>query len=126
MITKKLETRLIELCSTVGLKQKHAAAVLKGAKVLAYGTNKNKTHTANLAWGKNPAAIFIHAEVDAIVRAINLYGEEAVKGCTLVVCRLSKNQQLANSCPCAGCAKAIKELDLKVLYSINGGWAIGP
>lgn len=125
MISKKLEQRLRELCETVQFRSRHSAAVVRSGKVLAYGVNRDKTHTANLDWGKNPDAIYLHAEIDAIVRAINRRGEEVVKGSTLVVCRLTRDGQLSNSCPCDGCKKAIKDLDLTVIHSTLGGWTNG-
>jgi tRNA(Arg) A34 adenosine deaminase TadA len=46
-----------------------AAAILYKNKIVSIGRNQYKTHPIMLRFCKNPEAIYLHAEVDAINRA---------------------------------------------------------
>lgn len=95
---------------------KHACAIVHKNKLLAVGTNKLKTHPIMLKYGKNEKAIFLHAEMDAIVRVINLHGADILSECDLYVMRLTQGNKVGNSKPCSGCQRAIEAFNIKKVY----------
>lgn len=94
---------------------RHASAITYKKKVLAVGRNSYKTHPIMLTYGRNEESLYLHAEIDAIVKTINLHGSEILKECTLWVLRINKKGELASSCPCLGCRKAIDAFGIKNL-----------
>jgi len=122
MISKKIEAELIYRCSQVDFKSRHCAAIFKGNSVTAYGVNRDKTHPLCYYYGKNPEAIYLHAELDAIVKTLNRHGPSRLMGATIAVCRTTKDGKFANSKPCKGCQRAIDAFGLKVVYTTKEGW----
>ena len=106
-------------------RSKHAAVLSYKGKVLATGVNKLKTHPLMLRYNKHPDCRNLHAEIDCIIRAINLYGTELLRECTLYVARTRKDGTTASSKPCEGCARAIKAFGIKrTYYTTKEGWTI--
>lgn len=95
---------------------RHAAAIVYKKRVLSIGHNKRKTHPIELRWQKKPGAIFLHAEKDAIIKAMNRYGDQILQDCTLYVIRVMKNGDLGCSKPCESCQNFINSLDIKRIY----------
>lgn len=95
---------------------RHAAAIVHKKRVVSTGTNRKKTHPLMLEYGRNDKSIFLHAEIDAIVKAINMHGVEFLKDCSLYVLRISKDEKLMPSKPCKGCQRAIKAFGIKNVY----------
>jgi deoxycytidylate deaminase len=59
---------------------------------------------------------FLHAEVDAIIKAINQWGQD-LSGTQLFVLRVtSKGGNVANSKPCAGCQKYIEASGISEIF----------
>ena len=96
----------------------HAAAVVYKGRILAVGLNKRKTHPTMKKFQKNhrPNRIYLHAEVDAIIRTINLHGEEILKSSDLYVLRTTKSGKIGTSEPCNGCRDTINFYQLKHVY----------
>jgi tRNA(Arg) A34 adenosine deaminase TadA len=92
---------------------KHAAAIVCNGIVLSYGVNKLKTHPIMKLYGKNEHSVFLHAEIDAIVRCINNHGDAILKDCSLYITRTTKGGKVAGSKPCEGCQKAIEAFKIK-------------
>lgn len=72
-----------------------------------FGFNSRKSHPLQKLYGLNEHKIFLHAEIDCIIRAsrlkyINL--QEAY----MDILRWTKNDKPAPSFPCDGCFRAIK------------------
>lgn len=91
----------------------HAAAITYKGKIISIGRNQLKTHPIMKKYGKNDKAIFLHAEIDAILRAAREVGPEFLSKCTLYVLRVTKGGVVSNSCPCSGCARFIKDMNIK-------------
>jgi hypothetical protein len=123
MPSKKIEQELKRLCEAVDFRSRHSAAIFKGNTPLAYGVNRDKTHPLCSYYGKNPEAIYLHAELDAIVKVLNTRGPKALAGATIAVCRVTRDGNFAASKPCEGCERAIKAFGLKVQYTTREGWA---
>lgn len=92
---------------------RHSAAIVLKGQIISIGHNKYKTHPIMLKYGKNDKSIYLHAEIDAIVKAINNHGVEVLKKCHLYVLRINKMGQIDKSCPCSGCQRAIEAFQIK-------------
>ena len=112
----KLLHEIADNATTSVRSSRHAAAICYKGAVLSYGVNSYKTHPMMLLYGKNEESIFLHAEIDALVRAISGYGADLLKDCSLYVLRLNKKGEVAPSCPCSGCQKAIEAFQIKKVY----------
>lgn len=98
-----------------------AMIIHKGYQPISIGTNKDKTHPFQARFGKNQHSIFIHAETDAICRALKSIDQSDLKKCTLYVCRTKKNGEWGVAKPCEGCWNAINEFEIgRVVWSLNG------
>lgn len=88
------------------------AAVLKTKDGKTHvGFNSKKTHPLAKRFGRNSQAICLHAEVDAIRKAIRS-GSETF-GSSLYVARILKNGTPAMAKPCPGCQRAIIAFGIK-------------
>jgi tRNA(Arg) A34 adenosine deaminase TadA len=81
----------------------HAAAIVYKKKILAIGHSRKKTHPIMATVQPIKGRVFLHAEIDASIRAMNQYGAEILSKCDLYVLRTTKSGEIGNSCPCEGC-----------------------
>jgi len=95
---------------------RHAAAIIYKKKVLAIGNNKLKTHPIMLDYQTDKTKIYLHAEIDAIVKTINAHGSNILKRCDLYVMRLTGGGNVGLSKPCKGCQKAIVAFGIKRVF----------
>lgn len=99
-------------------RNKHVAGIAYKSSLIAIGWNHKKTHSLSLRFRKNPDAIFIHAELDAIKNFLKTHNSYNLTASTLYVISYRFDGDLRNSRPCEGCAKAIAAFDIKrVVYS---------
>lgn len=100
------------------------AAILSNGRQSFYGLNKYKTHPLQSKFGSNPECIYLHAELDAIIRAINFRARyEGKRYLSLDICDLSdfdmyiarvlKDGTPAIAKPCEGCMKAIEHFNVR-------------
>lgn len=102
-----------------------AAAIVYKNRIVAYGTNKRKSHTFQSKYGKNEHAIYLHAENDAIKNALRYIHIDDLSYCTLYVARVKRIrprsmyiQGLAK--PCRGCMGAINTFKLKgIIHTLD-------
>ena len=84
----------------------------KRGKVLSVGKNSYvKTHpyqAKQAAKANNPLAIYLHAEIAAIIKCRDLR-----KAYRMEVIRVNRNGQSANACPCKICASAIEAAGIR-------------
>lgn len=112
MITAMLD-KAVELAKTntvEGLPRLAAILVTKDGEEF-YGFNSRKTHPLAAKFGKNKAAICLHAEVDAIRRCLQS-GKE-VQDSSLFVGRVLRDGSTAIAKPCEGCQRAIVAFGIK-------------
>ena len=95
---------------------KHAAAIVHKNRILSLGNNRRKTHPMMAKFQKRADRIFLHAEVDAVIKTISRYGNEILADCDLYVLRVTKTGKVAGSKPCAGCQRMISAFDIKNVY----------
>lgn len=98
---------------------KHAACIVHRGSVLCIGHNKLKTHPMMQQFTDNPKKVYLHAEIDAIVKFVRSYGTELLSKCELYVLRLNKRGEIASSRPCPVCAKAIEAFGLTAHWTEN-------
>lgn len=120
---KKHEARIqqaLELASTVkkvGAGRLAATIWMRGYYIIG-GVNSLKTHPVQKKFSSNPHRIFLHAEIDALVKAqkmINTFEE-----CVMYVARVKQGQGggfiPALAKPCDGCMGFIHHLGLKGVF----------
>jgi deoxycytidylate deaminase len=115
---KKILKVLIPLAKSTPFVQnsRHAAAIVYKNKILSTGICHLKTHPMMLKYQPNDKRIYLHAEIDAIIRTINNHGVDILKDCSLHVIRITKGGNLGMSKPCPGCQKAIEAFGIKKVY----------
>ena len=92
---------------------RHAAALIHRKTPLIFGVNKRKSHPKVLELTKNNNLIYIHAEMDVLFKAMNLYSPQILRQSKLYVIRLSATKELKYSKPCKYCLKLINSLNIK-------------
>ena len=119
--------RFAEVIEPVGRIRLTAAIVSPKGDVVSIGIASRKTHPLQRRFQKNKHCIYLHAEIDAIRRAIQKGTD--LSQCSLYVCRIKqwelKNKKKVlgwgNACPCKGCQAAIKFYNIKrVYYTLDG------
>lgn len=94
-----------------------AAAIVNGGRIISIATNKRKTHTVQARFGKNAQAVYLHAEVAAIIQALKRVEVAELEGCDIYVARVAGvKREVAKVEPCAGCARAIADFKLRRIY----------
>ena len=105
---------------------KLAAAVVNKRDIISVGINVMRTHPIQKQFAKNIHAIYLHAEINAIVNSLNHIDKSDLRKSSLYVFRVKKdNDNLKNnhwvdgsSCPCEGCMAAINAFKIKrVIHS---------
>jgi deoxycytidylate deaminase len=102
---------------------KHAACIVYKNTIISIGTNRIKSHPFQRRFARNPESIFIHAEVEAIAKALKKISLNQLEKSTLYVLRIKKDNSFGkfiwgNSKPCTGCASCISEFGIEnIVYS---------
>jgi deoxycytidylate deaminase len=108
---------------------KLASLVVIGKQVF-FGVNHNKTHPNLMMVGRDNEKVFssIHAEMDALLKAKRMLGEEQfkknAKKMKLYVLRVKKNGSIGLAKPCKHCQKHLFEAGLlpkNIYYTTNNG-----
>jgi deoxycytidylate deaminase len=101
-------------------RSRHAAAIIYRNRIIALGTNHFKTHPFQIKYRRRPDAIYLHAEVAAIKRAIWHLSEKEMRRAILISVRIKYDNQLnprlGISKPCEGCQRAIAEFGIRHVY----------
>ena len=110
--------KLFEMAETVTdcRDHKHASAIVYKKKIIALGKNQMKTHPIMLQYQSDSTKIYLHSEIDAIVKVINNHGSEILKHSSLYNLRLTGGGNVAMSKPCNGCQKAIDAFGIKRVF----------
>ena len=93
---------------------RHAAIISYKGNQVSWGVNRYKTHPIMLQYQRNEQAIFLHAEMDAIVKGMR--ERDSFEGCVMYILRLNKKGEVCCSKPCSGCEKALKAFGFKEVY----------
>ena len=129
---KKYMDFVRRLATSNNMRMKLAACLVIRNEIVSVGFNSDKSHPLQKKFSKNIDAIFKHAEVDCIIKALKVVDEDDLKDATLYVHRVKKQSKgdsnwvtgLAEPCP--GCAKAIEHFNIKrTVYSTEEEGLIG-
>lgn len=108
--------------------EKFAAAIVSRNRIVSIGMNSMKSHPMQAKYGKNPHAIFLHAEIAAIKNALREVEVDDLSKCDIYITRVKKEAPFTKKYvwglakPCAGCERAIAEFGLKrVIYTCDDG-----
>ena len=115
----RIKDKLIEVANTQAVciaSSKHASCIVHKKRILSFGWNKKKSHPICVEHQDNPERIFLHAEMDAIVRAVNLYGSDILSDSDLYVLRVTKGGRLGYSKPCNGCMSVIRSFKIRNVF----------
>lgn len=82
------------------------------------GFNSKVSHPSALKFSKNPHAIYLHAEVAALIAS-------KWRATQLVVIRLLADGSWGLAHPCTGCVRAIKSVGCECWYSTGVGKGLG-
>jgi tRNA(Arg) A34 adenosine deaminase TadA len=85
-------------------------------KVVAVGMNRRKSHPLQKSYAPNPKAILLHAEIDAIKRALRTHTREEIATMTMYIARVGKKGLPAKAKPCIGCARALEDFGIKQVH----------
>ena len=103
-----------------------AACLILKNSVLGYGFSQMKSHPFQAEFAKNPDAIFLHAETDAIKNALKRASQDDISKATLYIARAKIDHSTRKwiygmAKPCIGCARAIATFDISnVVYTLDG------
>ena len=92
------------------------AAIVECNGLFIHGRNSRKTHPFQAKWSKNPQAICLHAEVDAIKEALRYLEVDDLKKATLYVARAKADGSPGLAKPCEGCARCIAAFGIREVY----------
>lgn len=115
---------IIEDCE-INLHRPLAAMIINNKnEILSIGYSLKKTHPFQKRFGKNDKAIYLHAEIDAIHKALKRNTLETLQRSTIFIVRLKKFEVSKRKFitiyglakPCQGCMAAIKEFGIKRIY----------
>lgn len=86
--------------------------------------NQKKTHPIQKKYKDNPHREFLHAEIDAIIRAKKILGD--LKGCYVYVARSRECEdgfEKAMAKSCGGCSQCAKDFGVKgIFYTTYDGY----
>ena len=104
---------------------RHASAIVLKNDIISISTNRIKSHPFQSRFARNPEAIFMHAEVGAIHKALKKISLKDLEKSSLYVLRVKRfniNSDFiwGNSRPCSGCSMCLAEFGIKnVIYSTS-------
>lgn len=102
-----------------------SAVVFKDKEIVAVGYPRNKSHPIQKEFGRNEESIYLHAEIDAILRAYK-HVDFFNKDFSLYVARIKRRHSTDNSFtqgnakPCSGCTRFIHKCGIQTLHYSTG------
>ncbi len=111
-----------------------AAAIVYKNELISVGVCSYKSHPLQKHYGRNTHSIYLHAEVDALIKARSRMADPkqgrlrgiSLKKCTLYIARVKRASSSDASFipglakPCEGCMKAIHEAGLTNIIFTEG------
>lgn len=114
----KLLERIADDVSPIKTARIAAAVVLKG-EIISIGVNSYKSDPLQAKYSKNEHAIYLHAEIAAIKKALKRINKEDLKKCDMYIVRRKLDNGVmcnAMSKPCVGCQRAIDTYRINNVY----------
>ena len=120
-----IQNKLIECALLNANRYKLSAAVVYKGHMVSIGVNQNKTHPIMNADAYKDEQIFLHAEADAIQKALKILSPQQLSRCDLYIVRVKRSDFQTKwitglAKPCAGCSQLIRKFNIKnVYYSVE-------
>ena len=118
----KLLERVAEDVSPIKTARIAAAIVYRG-EIISIGINSYKSDPLQAKYSKNEHAIYLHAEIAAIKKALKRINKDELKRCDMyIVRRKIHNGIMCNGLakPCSGCQRAIETYGIhNVFYTLD-------
>lgn len=118
----KLLGRIAEDVSPIKTARIAAAIVYKG-EIISIGTNSYKSDPLQAKYSKNEHAIYLHAEVSAIKKALKRINKDDLSKCSMYIVRRKLHDGMmcdGLAKPCVGCQRAIDTYNIqKVFYTLD-------
>lgn len=92
---------------------KMAAVIYYRRDLISFGYNSLKSHPFAAKYCRHPEAIYLHAEIAAIRKALSVLTLAELRASDLYVARVLKNGTPALAKPCSGCMRAIVEFGIQ-------------
>lgn len=102
-----------------------ASAIVFKKDIVSFGFNSWKTHTKQKKYADHPEKIYIHAEIDAIIKASRHLTEYEFRKSSIYIVRAKYLYKGGPMCyglakPCAGCMNGIVDMKIKnIFYSCD-------
>lgn len=104
-------------------RQKTGAVIVRKNRIISVGFNSTKSHPLAKLYSKHPNAIYLHAEIHAIIKYLRV--DSSISGSSIFIARRTYDSRkkpvgygLAK--PCEGCAAAIAHFNFGlVAYSVD-------
>ena len=107
-----------------------AAAIVIKNEIISIGTNQMKSHPLQAKFSRHYQAIHIHAEIDAIAKALKRIDAKRLTQAELYVARVKIDNRgkamWGIAKPCAGCDGAIESFGLKKVIWTDDGYCDHP
>ena len=122
-MNQQLIKRTVELAHAMTptvreLRTTHISFLIKSGKIVHIGWNRDKTHPQNLNFPYKTGTHGIHSELNVCLKS----GKDDLSGHEIIIIRVDRNNKLAMSKPCVGCASVLKQFGIKdVWYSNKDG-----
>ena len=101
---------------------KMACALVYKKYIISIGNNQLKTHPMQSEYSKNEDSIYLHAEIDAIRKALQIISREQLAQCDMYIARVKRADANTDDYvtglakPCKGCQKAIRKFGIKNVF----------
>lgn len=113
MLSNSVIKLALDECEKSTFKLKIGAVVFKGKRI--YSTGHNDIRSSHLPMKHREWAESLHAEQSALLNI----DWKTLKGCSILVLRLSKKGKLGMCKPCPMCEKLLKYVGIKDVYYSN-------
>lgn len=117
---ERIKNKLVSAAISNDDKYKLAAGIVHKKRLISIGINSKKTHPLMGEPSYHEEQLYLHAEVDSILRAIRYFGgHEKLKECDLYVVRVKTMDNRfveALAKPCCGCQDLINRMEIRNVY----------
>jgi deoxycytidylate deaminase len=105
---------------------KLAALLVYKRDVISIGLNTMRTHPMQKKYSRNDESIYLHAEVNCIINALNHLNKNDLHKSTMYIARVKKPKPRSaewidgNAHPCEGCCSAIEAFGIhRIVYTTD-------
>ena len=93
----------------------HIAFLIQNNRICHVGWNRRRTHPIIQNHPYHPGNVFLHAEIDTILRS----QKDDLYDYKMLVLRVNRENQLCNSKPCPGCQSLMRQFNISEIWYSN-------